>query len=244
MIRFRVSSVLLFNLLVLAVQPSFQFDISFGDVTEIMKFTRETVTDVLESWEWIRPKLPNENGENDFPFVKRMEKRLMDRINIVSQQLDSVENRIEQRTEAMVAKILEEIPERQRLEKAIHDLYKSIGQIESLYQNFVEYARSPNKYNPYTIKDFAKTAVSHRLGDLRDVLESIYRQVVPQQFDIFEQSVLQMLANRMKVNFYERLKALTSYLFIHIFDINSNNFTLFSKLLKVLKLLIDVSSGI
>ena len=197
--RFQALS-LLFSSLIFVVQPSHEFDINLGDVREIIKFTKETVTDALESWELIRPKQPNENGESDFPFVKRMEKRLMDRINFISHKLDSIEGRMEERTEAMVSKIINEIPERQRLEKAMHDLYKSIGQVENLYQNFLHYAKSPNKYESYTMKDFAKTAVSHRLGDLRDVLESIYRQVVPQEFDLFEQSILHMLANRMKVN--------------------------------------------
>lgn len=195
------SSILLFIFLALVVRPGFQFDISLGDVTEVLKFTKETVTDALESWEWIRPKAPNSNGENNnFPFVKQMEKRLMDKMKTVSIKLDLIEERMEQRTEMMFNQILREIPERQKLEKGMHDLYKSIGQVENLYQNFLNYVNNQKKYESYTLQDFARTVISHRLGDLRDVIKSIHAQVVPQEYDIFQQSILTIMANRMKVN--------------------------------------------
>lgn len=184
----------------LTVQLGSSFDISFGDVTEILKFTKETVTDALESWEWIRPKSPNSEGDQDFPFVKRMEKRLIDKMKTVSMKLDLIENRIEQRTETMFYRILREIPERQKLEKGLNDLYMSIGQVENLYKDYLNYFENRSKYESYTLQDFARTVISHRLGDLRDVIKSIHYQVVPQEYDIFQQSILTMLANRMQVN--------------------------------------------
>ncbi|XP_043462570.1 uncharacterized protein LOC122498746 isoform X1 [Leptopilina heterotoma] len=192
----KISSLLV--ILLLTVQLSSSFDISFGDVTEILKFTKETVTDALESWEWIRPKRPNINDDNDFPFVKRMEKRLMDKMKTVSMKLELIEDRIEQRTETMFYRILREIPEREKLEKGMHDIYKSIGQVDNLYQTFLNYVEYRSKFETYTLQDFSRTILSHRLGDLRDVIKSIHSQVVPQDYDIFQQSILTILSNRMK----------------------------------------------
>lgn len=208
-------------ILLAVVQLSSSFDISFGDVTEILKFTKETVTDALESWEWIRPKRPNINEDSDFPFVKKMEKRLMDKMKTVSIKLEFIENRIEQRTETMFYRILREIPEREKLEKGMHDIYKSIGQVDNLYQTFLNYVEYRSKYETYTLQDFSRTILSHRLGDLRDVIKSIHSQVVPQDYDIFQQSILTILANRMKVNFYfinqRKKKKKKQYLLKYIF---------------------------
>ncbi|XP_003424464.1 uncharacterized protein LOC100679659 isoform X1 [Nasonia vitripennis] len=183
----------------LALASVSSFDISFGDVTEVLKFSREVVTDVLESYHMIKPKRPGDD-DTDFPFVKRMEKRLMNHITQVSRKIDVFEGRLEHRTEIVLDAILTKVPEREMLESSMHDLWKYLGQIDNLYQNFLHYASAPQRYEQYTMEDFAKNAVSSSLNALPDVLKMIHRLVVPPNWDvdIFHRSILTLLAKNMQ----------------------------------------------
>lgn len=178
------------------------FDISFGDVTEVLKFSREVVTDVLESYHMIKPKRPGDD-DTDFPFVKRMEKRLMNHISQVSKKIEVFEGRLEHRTEVVLDAILSKVPEREMLESSMHDLWKYLGQVDNLYQNFLHYAKAPQKFEQYTMEDFAKNAVSSSLNALPDVLKMIHRLVVPPNWDvdIFHRSILTLLAKNMQVQY-------------------------------------------
>ncbi|KAJ8687401.1 hypothetical protein QAD02_023195 [Eretmocerus hayati] len=180
------------------------FDLDIGDVTELLKFSREVVTDVLESYKLIKPKpAPGDdlNGGNGFPFVKMMEKRLMNNIGQVSRKIDAVEARLEHKTELLLDSVLEKLPEREALENAMHDLWKYVGQVEHAYHNFVMYAEAPSqRYERYTVEEFARNSVSSQLNALPDVLKMIHRLVVPQDWDsdVFHRSILTLLAKNMQ----------------------------------------------
>ncbi|XP_023247290.1 uncharacterized protein LOC106645091 isoform X2 [Copidosoma floridanum] len=178
------------------------FDVSLGDVTEVLKFSRELVTDALESYQLVKPKEPGSSGAGDtFPFVKMMEKRLMSRISQVSRVIEAHESREQQRTDLVLDAILERVPEREQLEKAMHDLWKYLGQVENTYQSFVRYAGARQRYEQYTMEEFARNAVSSGLNALPDVLKMIHRLVVPPakwEEDVFHRSVLTLLARNMQ----------------------------------------------
>ena len=184
------------------LQEARSIEISLSEVTEVLKFGREVVTDVLESYQLIKPKLPGKDAGTDFPFVKMMEKRLMSRIGLVSAKIDAFEGRIEHRNELLLDSLLNKLPEREQLEKSLHDLWKYLGQVDNAYQSFVRYAENFNGYDPYTMEEFARNAVSSNLNALPDVLKMIHRLVVPPKSrdDLFHsRSVLTLLSRGMQV---------------------------------------------
>lgn len=193
------------GLLVLLLRGAQPIDVNFGDVAEVLKFSREIVTDVLESYHLIKPKRPGDDS-NDFPFVKMMEKRLMNQIGHVSRKIDAFEGNLEHRTELVLDAILSKVPEREQLEQAMHDLWKYLGQVESTYQGFVHLATAPQRYEQYTMEEFAKNSVSSSLNALPDVLKMIHRLLVPPNSDedIFHRSIITLLAKGMQVRYRDR----------------------------------------
>lgn len=187
-------------------QAESMIDIDFGDVAELLKFSREIVTDLLESYDLIKPKGPGPNeGGTDFPFVKMMEKRLMGQIGQVSRRIDYYENRMEHRTELVIDSVLNKLPDRQILEQSMHDLWKYLGQVDNSYQNFVHFAKSPDKYSQFTVEDFSRNTVSSGLNALPNVMKMIHRLLVPPMDDdpdVFKRSVLTHLAKNMQVTIF------------------------------------------
>lgn len=196
---------LLVVVLSLAARPGESVvDIDFGDVTELLKFSREVVTDLLESYHLIKPKGPGSSdaGGTDFPFIKMMEKRLMGQIGQVSRKIDHYEDRMEHRTETVIDAVLSKLPDRQILEQSMHDLWKYLGQVDNAYQNFVHFAKTPDKYSQFTVEDFSRNTVSSGLNALPNVMKMIHRLLVPPMdgdADVFKRSVLTHLAKNMKV---------------------------------------------
>ncbi|XP_014222967.1 uncharacterized protein LOC106649836 isoform X1 [Trichogramma pretiosum] len=198
----RWAALLPLSLLLLAGWPraARAIDFTFGDVTEVLKFGREVVTDALESYELIKPKLPGGASDSDFPFVKMMEKRLMSQIVGVSKKIDAFEGRLEHRVEQMLEATLQKLPEQDQLRQSMNELWKYLTQVENLYQSFVQYSKAPEKYEQFTMEEFARNAVSSNLNALPDVLQMIHRLVVPPNasVDLFRRSVLLLLARNMK----------------------------------------------
>ena len=183
----------------LAHQASFvqPFDINFGDIGEMLNFARETVMGSLEALEFVRQRTPQDHV-NDFPFIKRMEVRLINQIQAVSRKIKDYETKMESRSDEIIATITRDIPLRHRLDRNMHEIARDIGRIDDIYINFNDYASDPAKFEDYTMVDFAKTCVSSGRGDLPDLLKDIHRLVVPITGS-FDSSVLILLAQNTKV---------------------------------------------
>ncbi|XP_076675055.1 chemokine-like protein orion isoform X1 [Andrena cerasifolii] len=171
--------------------------LSIMDIKDILRFGVDTMRDVLESWEMIRPKSPGDE-ENTLPFVYRMEKELRNSISRVSDNIEIYQNRMEMRVDAVVAKLLTDLPLQEKLDQNLRMLDQYIGQINDLYYNFVMYVTATTKYERYTLEDFARTCVSSRSGALPDLLKRIHRLLVPHPDADFNASILVLLANKMQ----------------------------------------------
>lgn len=189
--------------LILALtNANYGLDISMNDALDLIRLGRETVTEILESWEMIRPhdeSLTQETGI-DLLFVKRMEKELRQRIDKVSKKIDDYQERMETKTDTILTRLLQRLPMQRRLDDSLRDLDHYVGQVHGLYKRFEMYADNSERFERYTIVDFAKTCVSPRLGDLPDVLESIHRLMVPSEQQVYNRSILVLLANEMQVS--------------------------------------------
>lgn len=198
MAKFQVFTIL-FLLLVLT-RYNRAFDISMNDALELIRLGHDSVMDILETWDMIRPAASGTTGgAEDFVFVKRMEKKLRERIDRVSKKIDDYQERMEIKADNILSQLLIQLPMQRRLDDSLRELDHYIGQVDGLYSVFDTFANDPNKYERYTIEQFAKSCVSPNLGALPDVLKSIHRLIVPSEQQVYNRSVLVLLAQQMKV---------------------------------------------
>ncbi|XP_043272211.1 uncharacterized protein orion isoform X1 [Venturia canescens] len=168
------------------------FDLTFGDITEVLHFAREAVTGGLETLEWIRKANP-EDHEYDFPFIKKMERRLMNQISITAKKIDVYQERMELKHDEALEKILKNLPLSNRLDRSLHELKNLLSRIDDLFSDFLAYNISA-KYQRYTTEEFAKNCISSASGALPDLLQTIHRLLVPGQYDNYDNSLLVLLA--------------------------------------------------
>ncbi|KAK2580574.1 hypothetical protein KPH14_007698 [Odynerus spinipes] len=184
------------------IQPSDSIELAFGDFTDILRYGKDTMFDLLESWELIRDRLPGAE-DTQFPFVKRMEKILKNRISEVSHKLDMYQLRTEAKTQEVLEQLMTHLPQKIAMTENFRNFDFYVGQINDLYDNFVKYATTLESYERYTLENFAKASVSPDLGALPDVLKTLHRLVVPTQSQLFNNSILVVFANELKVRLQE-----------------------------------------
>ena len=194
-----ISCKIIFICLLLNVEQ-FTYSSQFGyvDVKDLIKFGHEVIVYAFESWDLIRPK--DSEYDNSLPFIHRMEKEMKNRISKVSQQISTFEEHMDVHLDSIMAQILTRIPLQERLDEKLRIMEQFIGQISDLYNNFHLYSKRPDRYERYTLEDFAKTCISSRSGALPDLLKSIHRLFVPSHDEILNRSVLILLANQMQVS--------------------------------------------
>lgn len=198
MAEFRILATL-FLILALA-KTSHGFDVSLNDALDILRLGRETIVEVLESYEMIRARGPNAQEDENSLLVKRIERELRQRIDRISKKIDVYQERMEIKIDAVLTQLLLRLPMQRRLDDSLKELENYIGQVHGLYETFGNYVDNPDKYERYTIVQFAKACVSPRLGELPDVLKSIHRLMMPSEQQVYNRSILTLLANHMKVS--------------------------------------------
>ncbi|XP_032680538.1 uncharacterized protein LOC116848499 isoform X1 [Odontomachus brunneus] len=200
MAKLRVHVILL---VVLAswTRPGCAFDINLYDAIDLIRLGRETVMELMESWDMIRSHGPTaaiEGAGQDYMFVKRMEKELRQRIDRVAKKIDDYQERMEIKINTVLSQLLLQLPMQRRLDDSLRSLEQYVGQVHGLYDTFELYASGPNNFETFTIIRFAKSCVSPRLGELPDVLKSIHRLIVPSDYQVYNRSILVLLANQMQ----------------------------------------------
>lgn len=170
----------------------------FVDVKDLIKFGHEVIGYAFESWDFIRPK--DSEYDNSLPFIHKTETELKNRISKVSQQISTFEERMDIHLDTVMNQILTQMPLQQRLDEKLRIIEQFVGQISDLYNHFHLYTKTPDKYERYTLEDFAKTCVSSRSGALPDLLKSIHRLFIPSPDEILNRSILILLANQMQVS--------------------------------------------
>lgn len=199
MILMKTKMIYLCLMICLSPLTSSMATVSLIDIKDMLRFGRETMMDILESWELIRPKKPNED-DNGYPFIYRMEKEIKNRIAMVSNKIDLYQRKLEIHIDMILPKLLTDLPLQENLNSKLHTLEQHVGQINDLYYNFEFYVKRTDKYEKYTLEDFALTCVSSRSGALPDILKNIHRLLVPSADTTSNSSILVLLGKQMNVS--------------------------------------------
>ncbi|XP_071643768.1 uncharacterized protein Orion isoform X1 [Temnothorax longispinosus] len=175
------------------------FGVGLNDAIELIRLGQQAVTEVMESWDMIAQRLPADKlpGEN-LVFMKVMERELLKQMNHISKQIDEHQERMENKADTILTQLLQQLPMQSWLDNSLRELDHYVGQVLELYKLFEMYSNNPDKYEKYTIVQFAKTCVSPRLGELPDVLKSMHRLIVPSEQQVYNRSILVVLANQMQ----------------------------------------------
>ncbi|XP_018361103.1 PREDICTED: uncharacterized protein LOC108759910 isoform X1 [Trachymyrmex cornetzi] len=186
-------------LLVVLASAGCVFGIGINDAIDLIRLGRQAVVDVLESWEMINSSLPSDmKAGEELVFMKMMERQLLKRMDQVSKKIDEYQALVEDKSDTILSQLLLQLPMQHRLDDSLKELDHYLGQVQELYTLFEMYADNPDKYEKYTMLQFAKTCVSPRLGELPDVLKSIHRLMVPSEQQVYNRSILVLLANQMQ----------------------------------------------
>ncbi|XP_018339502.1 PREDICTED: uncharacterized protein LOC108746909 isoform X1 [Trachymyrmex septentrionalis] len=186
-------------LLIVLASANCIFGISINDAIDLIRLGRQAMVDVLESWEMINSSLPSDlKAGEEFIFMKMMERQLLKRMDRVSKKIDEYQELVVDKSDMILSQLLLQLPKQRRLDDSLKELDHYLGQVQELYTLFEMYADNPDKYEKYTMMQFAKTCVSPRLGELPDVLKSIHRLMVPSEQQVYNRSILMLLANQMQ----------------------------------------------
>ncbi|XP_018057376.1 PREDICTED: uncharacterized protein LOC108693138 isoform X1 [Atta colombica] len=186
-------------LLIILASASCAFGININDAIELIRLGRQAVVDVLESWEMINSSLPSDlKAGEELVFMKMMERQLLKQMDQVSKKIDEYQELVEDKSDMILSQLLLQLPMQHKLDDSLKELDHYLGQVQQLYTLFEIYAGNPDKYEKYTMLQFAKTCVSPRLGELPDVLKSIHRLMVPSEQQVYNRSILVLLAKQMQ----------------------------------------------
>lgn len=185
-------------LLVVLASAGCAFGVGLNDILDVVRLGRQVVVQAMESWDIIVPhhsgdKIPGE----DLVLMKMMERELLKQMDHISKQISEYQERMENKADTILTQLLLQLPMQRRLDNSLRDLDRYVGQVQGLYKLFEMYVNNTDKYEKYTMLEFAKTCVSPRLGELPDVLESIHRLMVPTKEQVYNGSILVLLANQM-----------------------------------------------
>lgn len=177
------------------------FGINAFDAVELLRLGRHAVVEALESWEVISDRLPEDKLKlgDDLVFMKMLERELLKRMDLVSKKIDDYQEQMENKADMILNEMLLRLPMQNSLDQNLKQLDHYIGQVHGLYKVFEMYATNWDKYEKFTMLQFANTCVSPRLGELPDVLKSIHRLMVPSEQQVYNRSILVLLANQMQV---------------------------------------------
>ncbi|XP_071559484.1 uncharacterized protein Orion isoform X1 [Temnothorax nylanderi] len=186
-------------LLVVLACAGCAFGVGLNDAIDLIRLGNQAVTEVMESWDLIAQRLPADKlpGEN-LVFMKMMERELLKQMNHISKQIDEHQERMENKADIILTQLLQQLPMQSWLDNSLRELDHYVGQVQGLYKLFEMYSNNPDKYEKYTMVQFAKTCVSPRLGELPDVLKSMHRLMVPSEQQVYNRSILVLLANQMQ----------------------------------------------
>lgn len=190
-------------LLVVLASAGSAFGVGLNDILDVVRLGRLVVVQAMESWDLV---LPQHSGDRipgeDLVLMKMMERELLKQMDQISRQISEYQERMENKADTILAQLLSQLPKQRRLDNSLRDLDRYVGQVQGLYKLFAIYVNNTDKYEKYTMLEFAKTCVSPRLGELPDVLESMHRLMVPSKEQVYDGSILVLLANQMGVGIW------------------------------------------
>lgn len=144
-------------------------------------------------------------GSEDFKLDE-----VLDKIDDISNQITELTSTVNTKMDKVLTVLLNRIPLQGQLDNALDKFHNLIVRVDGLYASYRRYSKKLKKYNQETIDDFISSIISHKTGDLQNVLNRMHRLFIPSRSGYFQKGLLRTLAS-----FRDVSKSNNYFFFIH-----------------------------
>lgn len=155
-----------------------------GDVQTVANFANDAMA-------FFKGELPLENlimGSTGHAI-----NQILDKMGEISQSLENMEANNERRMNHMISTLMRRLPSQSRVDTGLTELHSYITRIDGMFEHFEYYVKKRKSFTNYTISDFIDATVSHDTGDIFDVLDNMYRLMMPGRTGGFKTGLPQLI---------------------------------------------------
>jgi regulator of replication initiation timing len=181
---------------------------SFGihDALDVIGVAKDVVIWIAKAWNIIEGQV--EYADVPFPLLDKTERKLFGKIDLINSKLNQLSAQVEAVGTNTISMMLNNLPERIRLELRLNDLLNYHDLVGNSFQTMQKYTTYRDYLEKSTLKDYADNVVSHDPSSVRGMIETIYTYVVPSGKGINDRGILQLLSKSLKVRFPRTLTPL------------------------------------
>lgn len=117
----------------------------------------------------------------------------------ISTQLAEFAAKNDQKMSVVMDTIISKISIQGKIDIVMHDLQDFMIRVDNLFAKFKYFSKDRTKYSKFTIGRFIKTLESDDRGDLSDILDRMYRLVIPGRTAAFGDSIFELVAKEIEV---------------------------------------------
>ncbi|XP_028134319.1 uncharacterized protein LOC114329424 isoform X1 [Diabrotica virgifera virgifera] len=173
------------------VPKSDPFEITLVGAVSIIKIAGEVVGGIAKAWNIVDQNV--DFSHLPLPLLDKTEEKLFGKINVISQKLDELAVNLEGVGTSTITVVLNNLPDRVRLELRLNDLLKYMTSTDVNFKSFLRYADRTKDFERLTLEDFARMVVSHDSNSVVSILERIHAFIVPSGIGISDTGILELL---------------------------------------------------
>jgi hypothetical protein len=183
-----------FVLATVALSPVASFGIH--DALDVIGVAKDVVIWIAKAWNIIEGQV--EYADVPFPLLDKTERKLFGKIDLINSKLNQLSAQVEAVGTNTISMMLNNLPERIRLELRLNDLLNYHDLVGNSFQTMQKYTTYRDYLEKSTLKDYADNVVSHDPSSVRGMIETIYTYVVPSGKGINDRGILQLLSKSLK----------------------------------------------
>lgn len=168
-----------------------------SDVLDIIKLAKDIVLGAAKAWSMVDEH--TDFSEVPLPLVDKTERRLFSKMQVINSKLEQMSLQIDSVGTQTISTVLQNLPERIRLELRLNDLLDYITRMDVTHRHMSQYIAYQNEIERLTLEDYAKSIVSHDAGSVRNLVERIHAFIVPSGKGFASTGLLKLLGKSLQV---------------------------------------------
>lgn len=146
------------------------------DVIDVLRLTKEIISSVASTWNLV-DQAPLTN-DIDLPFLKRKEKKILNKITEVSRQIELTETQLISSASWSIDSINAYTKRNTKLELVLHELVDLMNRIAAQARMLKYYTEHQDEVEQSTLETTAKWIISPNIGAVQGLLNRIHLLVV------------------------------------------------------------------
>ncbi|KOB66538.1 Uncharacterized protein OBRU01_21101 [Operophtera brumata] len=168
------------------------------DVIDVLKLSKDIGEEVLSSWD-ILAKPFNVSSGVALPIVRRREREVLARLEVVTRAIKRVELNVK-KAGAVAMFLAKNSGRGTRVELRLHELSDLLGRVASADRVMREYVGIQEELEQSTLENFAEWCVSHEPAALPGLMERVHALIIPPHKQLLGRGLLQMLLEDLQVS--------------------------------------------